>query len=165
MINKIITMIAAAAMVTAAGGAVYADSCGVFRRDNDAAKAVVDKSMEAVMKSYRGDDVSFRGIVKEGCDFWYYNEYNNELIGSISRCAGLADEADYTVDYSGLTYSGSSYTVTADVTQHINYRGMDEPIDRTTRHTFTVAQDGCEMYIVSDDAGGAGNLLTISDIL
>ena len=165
MIKRAIIFMTAAAVITAASGVVYADACGVFQRNNEAAKSLVDRYVEALTKSYSGDDVSFRGIVKEGCDFWYYNDYNNDLISRVSKRAGEAEEATYSVEYAALSYTGKSYTIEADITQRVKYKGEVESVSRTSRHTFVIEQSGSEMYIVNDTAEGEGRLLTQADVI
>ncbi len=160
MVRKIITLISAAAVLTAAGGVVYADSCGVFLKDNESAKALVNKYMSSVMRSYSGEEnVSFKGIVKEGCDFWYYNDYNNNVICETSQNAGTAETADYAITFDSVKYSGRKYTIEAEVIQQVKYKDMDETINSASTHTFIIEQTGRGMYITDDIRKGTDRLL------
>ena len=160
MVKKVFTIVAAAAAVTAACSAVYADSCGAFQKDTDAAMRLVDKYMNTVMRSYRGDeDVSFRGIVKEGCDFWYYNDYNNDLICKMSRNAGTAQTANFSVSFESVKYSNFEYTIDAEIRQTVEYKNGGEPITTVCKHTFTIEQDNRGMRITDDVCDGTDKLL------
>ena len=160
MIRKFVTVLIAAAVLAAAGGAVYADSCGVFLKDNDAARALVNKYMSYVMRSYRcEEDVSFHGVVKEGCDFWYYNDYNNDLICETSKSCGGAESADFSVSFDSVKYADHCYTIEARVYQTVKYADEKEALCTACRHTFTVEQNGRYMYITNDICDGTDKLL------
>lgn len=160
MIKKIITLVSAAAVIAAAGGVAYADASGVFLKDTDAAKLLVNKYMDSVMRSYCGEpDVSFRGIVKEGCDFWYYNDYNNDLICEMSVNSGTAELADYDVTFDSVKYSDRRYIIEAKIDQQIKYKNSDETIETSCLHTFIVEQNGRYMYITNDVSDGTDKLL------
>ena len=158
MIRKIATFLSVAAMVTAASGMLYADACGAFTRNNEAAKNLVNKYMASVMRSYCGDeDVSFRGIVKEGCDFWYYNDYNNALICKMSQQEGSAKDTEYSVKFNSVKYSDHSYTVNVTVSQEITYDSST--ITSVCSHTFIIEQNGSSLYITDDISDGSDKLL------
>ena len=160
MVKKFLTLLSAAALAAAAGGVAYADAAGVFLKDTDAAKCLVNKYMDSVMRSYRGDeDVSFRGIVKEGCDFWYYNDYHNDLIADMSRNEGNAELASYSVDFCSVTYSDRVYTIDTTITQQIKYKDCAETFLTTCDHIFTIEQNGRYMYITNDECNGTDKLL------
>ena len=160
MIKKVITFLSAAALVSTASGYLYADACGEFSRDNEAAQALVNKYMSSVMRSYEGDeDVSFRGIVKEGCDFWYYNDYNNDLICEMSKSEGTAESADFSINVDSVSYSDHCYTIKAEITQEIKYKDSPKAVKSSCAHTFTIEQSGRFMYITNDISDGTDKLL------
>lgn len=151
MVKKIITAAVAAVVIISAGGAAYADSCGVFDRDNAAAEKVIDSYMTSMMRTYSGEEnVSFRGIVKEGCDFWYYNDHNAAVIGERSRREGGAKFADYSLDIDDIDYKNRQYTVTATVTQNLRYKNDPDITTTVCTHTFTIVRDKRGMLITND---------------
>lgn len=156
MLKKIITITTATALLCLVGIIVYADSNGVFLQDNDAAMNLVDKYFSSVMKIYTSDGskVSFRGIVKQGCDFWYYNEYNNKDI--VSRCAkGSSMEvtkANCSITYDSIKYSNKTYTIEATVTRNLQYPKMNLSEISVFKHTILIEQNGSEMYIINDES-------------
>ena len=116
------------------------------------------------MRSYSGEEnVSFRGIVKEGCDFWYYNDYNIDLISDLSLSEGTAQTADYGITFGSVQYSDHVYTINARITQQVKYADYPEVIETTCDHVFTVEQNGRYMYITNDDCDGTDKLLAPSD--
>ena len=154
MLKKIITITTAAAFICFVGVIVYADSKGVFLQDNNAAMNLVDNYISSVMKNYTpdGSKVSFRGIIKQGCDFWYYNDYNNKNIAN-NHAAGSDMEvttAEYSIEYDSITYSNRIYTVQATVTENLKYKYNDVPLSMVRKHTILIEQNGGEMYIIDD---------------
>ena len=160
MFKKVVTLACTAAVIAAAGGVAYADASGIFLKNTDAAKLLVNKYMESVMRSYRGEEnVSFRGIVREGCDFWYYNDYNNDLIHDMSVGSGTAEKADFYVTFGSVEYSDRVYTVEARIDQQVRYKNFDETIESSCLHVFTIEQNGRNMYITNDVSDGTDKLL------
>lgn len=154
MLKKISALVAGVAFLLVVGGVVYADTCGMFSQNDNAAKQLVDKYMSFVMKNYTpdGNKVSFRGIIKQGCDFWYYNDYSCKTIAiNHAKDSDLSVEsADYSIDYNSITYSNKEYTVTATVTERVQYKNYSEPVECVREHIFTIEQHGSEMYITND---------------
>ncbi len=160
MIKKVVTLACAGVVLAAAGGVAYADASGIFLKDTDAAKLLVNKYMESVMRSYRGEEnVSFRGIVREGCDFWYYNDYNNDLIYNVSVNGGNAEKADYYVTFGSIDYSDRVYTVEARIDQQVKFKNCDETLESSCLHTFIIEQNGRNMYITNDISDGTDKIL------
>lgn len=155
MVKRIFTLVAGVAFLCFVGFAVYADSSGVFLQDNEAAMELVDKYMSSVMKNYMpdGSKVSFRGIIKQGCDFWYYNEYNNQTI-SLSHPSGSdmeVESTDYSIEYDSVSYSSKLYTICATITETVKYKVSAEPVSIVRKHVISIEQNGSEMYIINDD--------------
>ena len=136
-----------------AGYFIYADKNGIFLEDDEQAKALIDEYITSVIKNYTEDgEQSFRGIVKQGCDFWYLNDYKTKNIAqSHSKGSGSEVEAaDYSINYNSIDYDNKKYTIEATVTKVLRYRNTLETDTTVTRHIFTIEQDGNEMYIVDD---------------
>ena len=155
MIKKIMTITTAAVFLCFVGVIVYADSSGVFLQDNDAAMNLVDKYISSVMKNYTpdGSKISFRGIVKQGCDFWYYNAYNNKNIAD-KHAAGSNMEvakAEYSIKYDSITYNNKMYTIKATVTENLEYKNLNMLSSIIKQHTIMIEQNGSEMYIINDE--------------
>ena len=156
MLKRISAFMAGLMFLCGVGGVVYADSSGVFLQDNEAAKQLIDRYVSFIMKNYVSDSqkVSFRGIVKEGCDFWYYNDYNNKKIAETKACNKNyeVDDVDYSIRYDSVSYNNKCYTIDATVTSTFYYKNSSEKLDSVCRHTFTIEQNGNSMYIVNDDS-------------
>ncbi len=154
MFKRICICLIAAAAVGTAGCFIYADHNGMFLRSDEKAKALVDEYVTSVVKNYTSDTKqSFRGIVKQGCDFWYLNDFKTSGIAkSHSEGTGLeVDAADYSIDYNSIDYRNKQYTIDATVTKIIRYRNAPETDTSVSRHIITIEQDGCEMYIINDE--------------
>ena len=114
MLKKIFIGLFAVIIAGSAGYLVYADINGLFLRSDDQAKALVDEYVTSVVKNYTSDTKqSFRGIVKQGCDFWYLNDYKtNNIAKNHSEGTGFeVDKADYSIDYNSVTYNNKQYTI------------------------------------------------------
>lgn len=154
MLKKIIIFASGAAFVCLLCVVVYADTCGVFLQNDKAAMNLVDKYISSVMKNYipDGSKVSFRGIIKQGCDFWYYNDYNTKNIAQ-NHASGSNMEvasADYKIEYNSISYSNKTYTIEATVTETVKYRNNKTPVNTVRKHTILIEQNGNEMYIIND---------------
>ena len=144
MLKKIFIGLFAVIIAGSAGYLVYADINGLFLRSDDQAKALVDEYVTSVVKNYTSDTKqSFRGIVKQGCDFWYLNDYKtNNIAKNHSEGTGFeVDKADYSIDYNSVTYNNKQYTIDATVTKIIRYRNTPETDTSVSRHIFTIEQD------------------------
>ncbi len=142
------------AVVFCVGFLFYGEYSGAFLQDNSAAMSLVDDYVAKLVQSYTEGDmtISFKGIVKQGCDFWYYNEYNAKLIAA-NRAAGVSpmvSTADYSIEYDAIDYSDRQYIIDATVTESFVYTD-DEQADVVTKHRFTIEQNGKEMLIVNDE--------------
>lgn len=155
MLKRLCICLISVVMVGVVGYVVYADSRGLFLEDDDSAKELVDKYVTSVLKNYTADNSksSFRGIVKQGCDFWYYNEYKNSSIAkSHSEGSELeVKETGYTIDYNSVNYYNRMYTIDATITQIIHYKNNANTDTNVSRHIFTIEQDGHDMYIINDE--------------
>lgn len=154
MLKRLCICLLCTVFVVTAGYFIYADKSGLFLEDDEQAKALIDEYVTSVIKNYTDDGKqSFRGIVKQGCDFWYLNDYKSRNIAkSHSEGTGLeVDMADYSIDYHSINYRNKQYTIDATVTKIIRYRNTSETDTTVSRHIFTIEQDGCEMYIVNDE--------------
>lgn len=166
MIKKIAAFLSAAALTVAASGVLYADADGALFSDCDSAKILVDKYMTNVMRAYSGDDdVSFRNIVREGCDFWYYNNDNKEMICRAIQSEGSAEIAEYSVEYDSVKYSDRKYTVETQVTQKIKYKNSPETVSVTCPHTFIIEKCGHYLYITNDISDGSDKLIVPTRVL
>lgn len=160
MMKKIAAFFSAAALTVAASGVLYADADGALFSDCDSAKVLVDKYMTAVMHAYLGDDnVSFRNIVREGCDFWYYNKDNTDMICRAIQNEGSAEIAEYSVDFDSVKYFDRKYTVEAEITQKIKYKNSPDTVSITCPHTFIIEKCGHYLYITNDISDGSDKLL------
>ncbi len=168
MIRKMAAIVAGVTFLCVLGGVIYADACGMFLQDDEAAMKLIDRYMASVMKYYnKGDEkISFRGIVKEGCDFWYYNDYNNKIIASNHyEGSGLeVEKTEYSVKYNKIDYNNRFYTIDATVTQTVSYKEYPEAVERTSHHTFKIEQNGDNMYIVDDISDAKGDILLPDDV-
>ncbi len=154
MLRRICMCLVGIILAGTAGYFIYADINGLFLRSDDQAKALVDEYVTSVVRNYTSDQKqSFRGIVKQGCDFWYLNNYKTSNIAkSHSEGTGFeVDKADYSIDYNSVSYSNKQYTIDATVTKIIRYRNTPETDTSVSRHIFTIEQDGHEMFIVNDE--------------
>lgn len=155
MSKKIFSAVVGMMVVCFVGVAVYADNNGLFLQDNDAAMRLVDKYVSLVMKNYMpdGSDVSFRGIIKQGCDFWYYNDYDNKNI-ALSHSSGSGKEVtdtDYSIVYNSIEYKNRKYVIDATITEYITYKEEKTPTSVVKNHVITIEQDGRDMLIVNDE--------------
>lgn len=163
MVKKIVTVFSSLAFVFAIGGVFYADASGLFSQNDEAAKQLVDRYFSFVMKKYSSPEekISFRGIIKEGCDFWYFNDYTNKQIAQ-NHCKGSGFEvenADCIIEYDSVEFDNNVYTVEATVTGQIKYENYPKEVECTTKHIFTIEQHGNTMYIVNDVTGSRGDVL------
>ncbi len=163
MVKRLFTIFAGVTFLCIIGGVIYADSCGLFLQNNEAAKQLVDRYMSSVMKNYSPNEekISFRGIVKEGCDFWYFNDYNSKQI-SENHCKGSdyeVEEADYSIEYDSVEYNNKRYTIDATVTREVKYKNYPDEVKSVSKHTFTIEQYGTSMYIVNDVTHEKGDVL------
>lgn len=154
MLKKIFTFFSGVAFLCVIGGVVYADARGIFLQDNEAAMQLVDKYMSFVMKNYTpsDEDVSFRGIIKQGCDFWYYNDYNNKAI-AVNHAPGSdmeVESASYSIKYNSVDYANRIYTINATITQQVQYKNHIAPMYVVRDHIIMIEQKGREMYIIDD---------------
>lgn len=168
MVKRVFTVVAGITFLCALGGFIYADTCGLFVQNNEAAMQLVDRYMSFVMKNYDASEekVSFRGIVKEGCDFWYFNDYNSRKIAE-NHCKGSGfeiEKADYSIEYDSVEYNNKHYTIDATVTQEVKYKDYPEEVTSTSKHTFTIEQHGNMMYIVNDVTKAKGDALIPSEV-
>lgn len=163
MLRKVLTFFAGVTFLCVVGGVIYADACGMFLQDDEAAMKLIDRYVSSVMKFYsQGDEkISFRGIVKEGCDFWYYNDYNNKIIAQNHIVgSGLEVEStEYSIKYNKIDYSNRFYTIDATVTQEVCYKDYPETVKHTSRHTFRIEQNRNDMYIIDDITDIKGDVL------
>lgn len=163
MVKKIFTLFAGITFICAIGGVIYADACGLFLQNDEAAMQLVDKYVSFMMKNYDAGEekISFHGIVKEGCDFWYFNDYNSKKIAE-SHCKGSGlevEEADYSIEYDSVEYNNKQYTIDATVTREVKYKDYPEEVKDVSKHTFTIEQHGNLMYIVNDVTKDKGDML------
>lgn len=154
MVKKIFTFFAGIAFLCLIGGVVYADTNGLFAQDNEAAMQLVEKYIATVMKNYMPDEnkVSFRGIIKQGCDFWYYNDYNNKTI-AVNHRSGSENEVeatDYSIECESVEFANRAYTITAKVTETVYYKNFVDPVTVTRTHIISIEQNGSEMLIIDD---------------
>lgn len=165
MLKKALILISSLSFICLVGFVVYADTSGVFLQDNNSAAGLVDKYISFVMKSYHpdGGKVSFRGIIKQGCDFWYYNDYNIKTIINNHVAGSSLEVADtsYSIEIHSIDYSNKTYTIKATVTEKVKYKMIDEPTSVVQQHTITIEQDGGDMYIVNDDVEPKINITTL----
>lgn len=168
MLKKVLPLFVGIACLFLIGGVIYADACGLFLENDEAAMKLIDRYMSSVMKFYnQGDEkISFRGIVKEGCDFWYYNDYNNKIIAQnhISGSGFEVEKTEYFIKYNKVDYSNKFYTIDATVTQEVYYKNYPEAVTYTSSHTFKIEQDGNNMYIVDDVTDVKGDILLPDDV-
>lgn len=165
MVKKIFTLAAAAAFLCLVGMVVYADSSGLFLQDKEAAMGLVDRYMSSVMKNYMPDDnkISFRGIIKQGCDFWYYNDYNNQTIAA-NHLAGTdmeVESTDYSIEYNSVIFNNKVYTINATITETVKYKNYETPVSVVRSHLIRIEQNGNEMYIVDDKIDPRPSLLSL----
>lgn len=163
MVKKLFTIFAGVTFLCVLGGVIYADSCGLFLQNNEAAKQLVDRYMASVMKNYDSGEekISFRGIVKEGCDFWYFNDYNSKKIAE-NHCKGSdyeVEKTDYSIEYDSVEYNNKKYTIDATVTREVKYKNYPDEVKSVSKHTFTIEQQGTVMYIVNDVTHERGDVL------
>lgn len=168
MVRKLFTVFASITFLCVIGVVIYADTSGLFLKNNEAAMQLVDRYMSFVMKNYSGDDekISFRGIVKEGCDFWYFNDYNSRQIAE-NHCKGSGfevEEADYSIKYDSVDYNNKRYTIDATVTREIKYKDYPKEVKSVSKHIFTIEQHGNTMYIVNDITKDNGDALLPDDV-
>ncbi len=154
MFKKICTFFTGVAFLCIIGGVAYADARGLFIQDNEAAMQLVDKYISFVMQNYTPSDegVSFRGIIKQGCDFWYYNDYNNKTI-AVNHAPGTdmeVESTDYSIEYNSVEYSNKIYTINATITEQVQYKNYLDPMCVVREHTIMIEQNGSEMYIIDD---------------
>ncbi len=167
MLKKVLTFFAGVTFLCVVGGVIYADACGLFLQNDEAAMDLIDRYIASVMKYYsQGDEkISFRGIVKEGCDFWYYNDYNNKIIAQ-NHMAGSeleVESTEYSIKYNKIDYSNKFYTIDATVTQEVYYKNYPDAVKHTSRHTFKIEQNGNDMYIIDDITDEKGDVLLPDD--
>ena len=165
MLKKIFTFCTGIAFLCVIGGVVYADARGIFLQDNEAAMQLVDKYMSFVMKNYTpsDEDISFRGIIKQGCDFWYYNDYNNKTI-AVNHAPGTGMEVEstsYSIKYNSVEYANKIYTINATITQQLQYKNYIDPMYVVREHTIMIEQKGSEMYIIDDVANPTNDLTSV----
>lgn len=163
MVKKIFTIFAGVTFLCIIGGVIYADAYGLFLQNNEAAKQLVDRYMSSVMKNYSSEEekISFRGIVKEGCDFWYFNDYNTKQIAE-NHSKGSeyeVEKTDYSIEYDSIEYYNKKYTIDATVTREVKYKNYPEEVKSVSQHTFTIEQHGNSMYIVNDVTHEKGDVL------
>ncbi len=162
MVKKLVTVFSSIAFVFAIGGVFYADASGLFYQNDEAAKQLVDRYFSSVMKKYSSPEekISFRGIIKEGCDFWYFSDYTNKQIAR-NHCRGSGFEvenADCYIEYDSVKFNNNVYTVEATVTGQVKYENYPEEVQCTAKHIFTIEQHGDTMYIVNDVTGSMGDV-------
>lgn len=165
MFKKISAFLVGVAFLCVVGGVVYADSCGLFLQNDNAARQLIDKYMSFVMKNYTpdGNKVSFRGIIKQGCDFWYYNDYNCKTI-AVNHAADselAVERADYSIEYNSIVFNNKKYTVNATITEKVQYKNYTDPVECVREHIFTIEQNGSEMYIINDTMSPRPDLSTM----
>lgn len=155
MVKRICICLLSVVIFGIVGYVVYADSSGLFLEDDESAKALVDRYVTSVLKNYTADDnkISFRGIVKQGCDFWYYNDYKSSNIAKLHSKGSEfeVEDTEYTIDYNSVNYNNRKYSIDATVTQIIHYKNNAVTDTSISRHIFTIEQNGHEMYIINDE--------------
>ena len=168
MVKKLFTVFFGIAFVFAIGGVVYADASGLFSQNDEAAVQLVDKYFSFVMKRYVSPEekISFRGIVKEGCDFWYFNDSANKRIAENHRKGSdfEVEDADCSIEYNSVEYNNNVYTVEATVTGQVKYKNYPEIFQCISKHIFTIEQRGNTMYIVNDVTKDRGDILVPPEI-